>query len=202
MERIDQVTFKPYFAQVSTSSLASICIAYAVLTVINLIIWFSHWNFKQIDCLLFIVDPFYTLLWTTLWNVDRDTGFVCSRPIYRNLRMYLDDSDLKMSGQFMYSTLGLFYFQFDQIYASALNLKWNDMTIREQQMYKLFIQRSQNPALLSIGGYLPLNLDSCVTVCFLIGALFKAHILKIPIFFDRFFHGSTMSQCLSIKRCE
>lgn len=57
-----------------------------------------------------------------------------------------------------------FLFQFDRIYASALNLKWNEMSMRDQHLYKFFIHRCQNPALLTVGGFVPLNLDTCVKV--------------------------------------
>lgn len=39
------------------------------------------------------------------------------------------------------------------------------MPLSEQKMYKFIIQRCQNPTLLTVGGFYPLNLDTCLEVC-------------------------------------
>lgn len=54
--------------------------------------------------------------------------------------------------------------QHDQIYEEALNLNWIELPRKQQHLYKYFIQRCQNPTLLNIGGFLPLNLDTNVIV--------------------------------------
>lgn len=55
-------------------------------------------------------------------------------------------------------------FQSDRIYDSALDLKWNEMPLNGQHLYKFFIHRCQNPTLLTVGGFAKLNLNTCVTV--------------------------------------
>lgn len=42
-------------------------------------------------------------------------------------------------------------------------MKWYTLAQPEQHAYKIIIQRCQNPSLFTLGGFAPLNLDTCVT---------------------------------------
>lgn len=57
-----------------------------------------------------------------------------------------------------------FHQQHSRIYESALYLKWNELEICDQCFYRFFVRRCQTPQLLTIGGFIPLNLNSCVKV--------------------------------------
>lgn len=43
-------------------------------------------------------------------------------------------------------------------------LDYDRLPMAERRMYLQFLKSCQTPALLTIGGYAPLNLDSCVKV--------------------------------------
>lgn len=54
--------------------------------------------------------------------------------------------------------------QHDRIYQAALDLKWNEMSLKQQYLYMLFIQRCQSPNSFTIAGVLPVNLETFVKV--------------------------------------
>lgn len=58
-----------------------------------------------------------------------------------------------------------FCLQHDRIYEAALLVNFHELPLNVKQLYRFFVERCQKPALLTIGGFAPLNLDTCVKVC-------------------------------------
>lgn len=54
--------------------------------------------------------------------------------------------------------------QHDKIYESVLYLNWYEFPIKQQHLYRFFVLKCQHPSMLTIGGYAPLDLGSCVQV--------------------------------------
>lgn len=59
-----------------------------------------------------------------------------------------------------------FYFKHDHIYDAVLEIKWEQLPMELQLCYQFLVKRCQSPTLLSIGGFLPANLTTCVSVWF------------------------------------
>lgn len=74
------------------------------------------------------------------------------------------------------------FLKHDRIYNAALELRWNELPITEQKMYQLFIQKCQNPTLLTVAGLYPLNLDTCLMVCYFFFAFFQNSHWNLPFF--------------------
>lgn len=55
-------------------------------------------------------------------------------------------------------------FQNDRIYGSITCGNWFLLSIRQQMMYQILMQKAQNASALSIGGLYPLNMVSCASV--------------------------------------
>lgn len=60
--------------------------------------------------------------------------------------------------------LTFFWLQHDQIYDAVLQLDFYQLPIKEQNFYRFYIIRCQEPTLLTFGGFAPLNLETSVQV--------------------------------------
>lgn len=162
MARIDNITFMTYFAQVGASAFGAIILIYVTFVVCQKYcsrsgstcgdyeaIHFFRWSFFL--PIFWCMDFFYSYYLHAYSGTSSKWLFVAE----------FVDSHKFIGPQFVFSLS----FQHDRIYDCALDLKWNEMQQNEQKMYLLFIQRCQSPTLLTVGGFYPLNLDTCLAVC-------------------------------------
>lgn len=67
-----------------------------------------------------------------------------------------------------YSVVNLFHLSFflqnDQAYNAILKCKWHLLERKERQMFSILMHNCQKPRKLSVGGFTPLNMVTCVNV--------------------------------------
>lgn len=158
---MDEVFFKICFAQICCATVAS-CIAIYVLLIVRSEFFICAGDrFTKINLHDFQFDGFYFPSFVILINFLFQIASFCALGTVTEIAVSSKRITILSSQLFFWN---ISVFQCEDLYDAICACNWYLLEPKQKQMYSILIQNSQEPRILSIGGFKELNMITCVSV--------------------------------------